>query len=457
MVQAKTASGDHRSPAPTLLLGLTLILLMVLGYSWYLSAQVSRLRDLQTNLIDRSRRESLQLLRIQNDLNALGIAIRDMLDGGQPYPLMAWSAQFERIRLDLDDALGRQEELATARRTPEQRQYLTSALAQFWDGAERVFDFAAAGDDDAARSEARVTLRAQLAALTTTVSRLLVQNNEQEAETAIRVQTIYSDVQRQVYWFLAATIAAIVGTTVYLVRSNRRLFDQLAALSNERRELARTLISTRESTLREIARELHDDLGQLLTAMGSMLTRAVRHLPSDAPVRAELQEVREIAQSALDNVRGLSQTLHPSILEELGLESAVVWYLQTAERQLGVTTRFERMGSPSAVDDMAAIQVYRVLQEALSNVARHSGTRDAVVRLVFDAATLRLDVEDRGRGVDADRSHGLGLVAMRERAELLGGTLELARPEAGGTLVRLTVPLVPPAASAGSSPDGAAS
>ena len=438
-------TGDHhRSPAPTLLFGLIVILLAVLGYSWYISTQIARLRDLQTNLIDRSRRESLQLLRIQNDLNALGLAMRDMLDGDQPYPLMAWSAQFERIRLDLEDALARQEELAAARRTPEQSEYLTSSLAQFWDASERMFDLAAAGRDADAREQIRVSLRARQAALNTTVSRLLVQNNEQEAETAARVQAIYADVQRQVYWFLAATVAAIVATTLYLVRSNRLLFARLAALSDERRELARTLMATRESTLREIARELHDDLGQLLTAMGSMLTRAARHLPSDAPLRGELQEVTQIAQSALDNVRGLSQTLHPSILEELGLESAIVWYLGTVERQLGVTVRFECAGAARTVDDTSAIQIYRVLQEALSNVARHSGAREASVRLAFDADTLRLDVEDRGRGLekrDADGPHGLGLVAMRERAELLGGTLELIRPEHGGTLVRLTIPV----------------
>ena len=113
------------------------------------------------------------------------------------------------------------------------------------------------------------------------------------------------------------------GDQRVLISSNRRLFAQLASLSEERRELARTLIATRESTLREIARELHDEFGQLLTAIGSMLSRVTRHAPPDSPLRADLREIGEVAQAALDNVRGLSQTLHPSILEELGLESAI--------------------------------------------------------------------------------------------------------------------------------------
>jgi signal transduction histidine kinase len=140
-------------------------------------------------------------------------------------------------------------------------------------------------------------------------------------------------------------------------------------------------------------------------------------------------------------VRGLSQTLHPSILEQLGLDSTVEWYLSTVERQLGMTVTYERTGAPAALDSMAATHVYRVLQEAISNVARHSGTKRAWVRLHNDEkAGLRLEIEDRGKGVSTDGPRGLGLVTMRERADLLGGRLEFARPAAGGTLVRFTMP-----------------
>jgi signal transduction histidine kinase len=89
---------------------------------------------------------------------------------------------------------------------------------------------------------------------------------------------------------------------------------------------------------------------------------------------------------------------------------------------------------------MTAVHVYRVLQEAINNVARHAGSRQAWVRLHSDAAGLRLEVEDHGRGVSADGRRGLGLVTMRERADLVGGTIEFVRPAAGGTLVRFTVP-----------------
>ena len=431
-----------RPPTAALLLGLLITLATVVAYSWYVSRQISGLRRLQTELTDRNRRDSLQLLRIQNDLNQLALAMRDMLDTTEPYPLVAWSAQFERIRLDLDDALRQEETVSVARRTPEQARYLASSVEQFWDASNRIFELARAGQEAEARTQIRLSLQARQAALSTTIARLLVQNNEIEAQTAQQVQDIYSSVQRQVYWFLAATLAAIAATGLYLIRSNRRLFAELAALSDQRRELAQTLIQTREATLGEIARELHDQLGQILTAMGSMLGRAARQAPEASPLRADLREIGEIAQAALDNVRGLAQTLHPSILEELGLESTIDWYLSTVEKQFGIQVAYERAGAPAAIDATTGIHIYRVLQESLSNVARHSGAKSARVRLRCDAGSVELEVEDHGKGLDAGtRRRGLGLVAMRERAELLGGTLELLRPREGGTLVRLTIPL----------------
>jgi signal transduction histidine kinase len=428
-----SSAGDSRSPTPALLLGLIVTLAAVVGVSWYVTRQISGLRALQTDLADRNRTDSLQLLRIQNDLNSLGLAMRDMLDSGEPYPLTAWSAQFARIRGDLDSAIRREGEVAGARRTSGQSEYLSRSLAQFWDATDRMFALAAGGHEAGAREQIRLSLQARQAALSTAVARLLVENNASEELTAAQVRDIYVQVQRQVYLFLGATFIVIALTSLYLIRSNRQLFARLSTLSNDRRELAQQLIATRESTLREISRELHDEFGQVLTAMGSMLGRAGKHSPEGSPLRAELREIGEIAQTTLDNVRGLSQTLHPSILEEAGLERTVDWYLSTIERQLGLAVSYERPRAPMAVDSEVGIQVYRVLQESLSNVARHSGVKDARVRLDFDGRMLQLDVEDHGKGIGAAQGRrGLGIVAMRERAALVGGTIEFLRPARGG-------------------------
>lgn len=437
-----------RSPTATLLLGLIVTLAMVLAYSWYISRQITGLRALQTDLTDRNRRESLQLLRIQNDLNQLALAMRDMLDPEEAYPLVAWQSQFERIRADLDDAIAQQAEVAVGRRTPEQSQYLAGAVRQFWEAAQRIFDLASGGREAEAREQIRLSLQARQAALSTTVARLLVQNNEVEAQAAQQVQDIYAQVQRQVRWFLIATLIVIAATGLYLIRTNRRVFLAMSSLSEQRQDLARQLITTREDTLRELSRELHDEFGQLLTAMGSMLGRLRRRVPEGSSLRDELREVAEIAQAALDNVRGLSQTLHPSILEELGLSSTVDWYLDTVPKQLDVTVHYTKEGDAVVPADVA-IHVYRVLQEAISNVARHSGAREAWVRLALEPPVLRLEIEDHGRGMPAaETGRGLGLVAMRERASLIGGTLEFSQPAGGGTLVRLAVPLQGPGVEA---------
>jgi signal transduction histidine kinase len=429
-----------RSPTVALLLGLVITLAAVVAYTAYITYQLSGLRKLQRDVIDRNRRDSLQLLRLQNDLNALGLGMRDMLDTSQPYPLKAWSAQFQRIQRDLNDALRLEENLSVAVRTPEQRQYLEDSLAQFWVASDRTFALAGEGKEAAAREEIRTSLQTRVAALSTAVARLLVANNESEQQAVERIERIYDGVQRQVYLFLLATLIAIVLTSVYLIRLNRRLFAYISRLSEQRSELAQKLISTQESTLLHISRELHDEFGQILTAVGSMLRRAGRQAPEGSPLRADLQEVSEIAQSALDKVRSLSQALHPVTLEEAGLDSTIDWYLPVVERQNGIVIHYNKVGTPFPVESRAGIHIYRVLQEALNNVARHSGTREAWVRLQFEPDRLGLEVEDHGNGFQPNGRKGIGLVAMRERAELVGGGIEFLQPTGGGTLVRLWVP-----------------
>ena len=429
------------SPTLGLILGLAITVAAVIAYAWYTTAQISGLRKLQNEFADRNRKDSLQLLRIQNDLNSLGLAMRDMLDADEQHPLAAWSAEFERIHADLDDALRLEAQLAVAARTPEQRQYLENSFAQFWDAANGAFSLVRGGDVNAARKQVRLALQPRQASLTNAVARLLVENYESEGKASAQVLQIYDRVQRQVYFFLAATLAAILATGLYLIHSNRRLFERLASLSRQRSELARQLIATQESTLRHVSRELHDEFGQTLTAVGALLSRAEKQMPDGSAVREELHEVRDIAQQTLENVRSLSQALHPVMLDETGLESTVDWYLPMIERQTGIRVHYEKSGASFPIDGGAGIHVYRILQEALNNIVRHSGSREAWVRLRFLTSQLELDVEDHGAGFESQKSKpGIGLVAMRERAQLLEAAIEISRLPQRGTLVRLIVP-----------------
>lgn len=434
-------SPPERSPTLGLLLGLMITLSAVLAYSAYITWQVTGLRKLQTDLVDRNRKDSLQLLRIQNDLNLLAVAMRDMVTSDEPYPLTAWSAQFQRIRTDLDDAMRLEAGFASANRTPEQSAFLSSYFTQFWDAVDRVFALAHDGKEKEAREQIQLSLQERQATLSTTVARLLVQNSENEEQAGQRIVQIYDRVRRQVYVFLAATLLAILLNGLSLIRWNRRLFARMAEISERRSELAQKLISTQESTLRYISRELHDEFGQILTAIGSMLRRAGTHAPEGSSLRADLQEVLQTVQATLESVRSLSQALHPVMLDEAGLESTMDWYIPTVERQTGIAISYEKQGEPFSVDGGAGVHVYRILQEALNNAARHSSAKQIWVRLHFLPSVLELEVEDHGTGfTERPGKRGIGLVAMRERSELMGGRIVFSRPAEGGTRVHLTVP-----------------
>ncbi len=406
-------------------------------YSGYTVAQLRSLRRLQAETIDRNRADSLLLLRIQNNLNSLAITMRDMLDESESYPLIAWRGPLKRIQVDLADALEREEKVSRA--TEDQRKYLAGSVAQFWDGVDRIF---ALTDEAEGRTRVRLSLQAREEALSNTIARLLVQNNESEQQAAAETQAIYGRAERNAYLFLAAMLVLIVVTSLYLVRWNRGMFAQVASLSGKRSELARQLISIQENTFRHISRELHDEFGQILTAIGAMLHRAGKRIPAaDESLRRDFEEVREIVQSTLDKIRALSQALHPVVLDDAGLEGALNLYLPGFEKQTGIAVHYEKDGESRVVDRDVAIHVYRVLQEALNNVARHSKSAEADVRLRFGADALVLEVEDHGVGFGQQKEgRGMGLTSMRERAELIHGKIEFLRQNGGGALVRLTVP-----------------
>jgi signal transduction histidine kinase len=428
------------SPTVRLLAGLAITLSAVALYSGYTVMQLRSLEQLQGGIIDRNRADSLLLLRIQNNLNSLGLAMRDMLEGSEPYPLTAWQAQFRRMRTDLEDALSRETQSSPLDRDAGQRKYLSDSLGQYWDALDRIFALAQSGQETEARTLIRLSLQARQEALSTAVARLLVQNNAIEQQAGARIRSVYAGVERNVYLFVAAMLVLILLTSLYLVQYNRRLFEEVAVLSARRSELAQQLIAMQENTFRSISRELHDDFGQILTAVGTMLQRTSRRPADPDSVRADLREVQEIVQSTLDKVRALSHALHPVILDEIGFEGALDQYLPGFQRQTGIEVKYEKSGATREVDRGVAIHLYRVMQEALNNVAKHSQSKRAEVRLRYLPEAVVLEVEDHGVGFGSSHGYGMGLVSMRERAGLVNGLLDLETRSSGGALVRLTVP-----------------
>lgn len=434
------------NPTARLLAGLAVISIAVALFSAYSLHQISGLRELQLEAIDRNRRDSLQLLRIQNNLQNVALSLRDMTEGASPYPITAWTAEFERIRADLDDALALEQELAPTVRTDQQQAFLHDSLSDFWEAVQSMFRAAEQGDESESRRLIREVVQPRHASIANTVARFLVSNNEAEQAAATEIQKIYDSVEKNTYYFMAAVFAAIFLTGGYMVFHNRRVFRDLADLSEVRQVLAARLISLQEDLFESVARELHDEFGQTLTAAGAMLTRLERKANGASDeLREGLKEAKGVTQHALDGVRRLSQRLHPNVLNDFGLDGAVEWHVAQVRDQSGLAIRYERPGaSLASIDADRAIHIYRVLQEALSNVLRHSGAQEVDVRLSVRDGRVRLEVQDDGKGLPLDgvTPRGLGLVAMRERASIIGGNLTITQPGGRGALVSLEAPMM---------------
>jgi two-component system, NarL family, sensor histidine kinase UhpB len=208
--------------------------------------------------------------------------------------------------------------------------------------------------------------------------------------------------------------------------------EMIARLELERRESARAALAGQESERVRIARELHDEVGQRLTAIVLQLERVARDTGA-----VEVAEAREGARETLEEVREIARRLRPEVLDDLGLGSALAALTIDVSRRTRL--RIDRQVAPGlrVLDPEEELVIYRVAQEALTNVARHSGAKRARVELRSNEGEVELVVQDDGRGLDPEGGEGSGLLGMRERAVLVGATFSIEVGEVGGTTVRL--------------------
>jgi signal transduction histidine kinase len=434
------------NPSTRLIAGLLVTVGLILAFCLYTVHEISLLRDEQTRISERNRLDSLQLLRIQNNLSELALSIRDMAERTEPYPLASWRQAFARRKLDLEQAIAAERALAPAVRPAAQQDQLLALVGRFWASLDQAFAEADAGREDQAIEILRGGATGHLQAVVGMVSQFLVLNNRVQQDAAQTNRAIYGRVQREIFVLMGALLLIVSVTGAYGIAANRRAFEDVGRLSGELRSLSWKMMRMQEDLQENFSRELHDEFGQLLTATGMLLGRVKRKLPPDSPLLADLEEVRGIVQETLERIRTESRMLHPVILDDFGLENALKWYVEQFGRQHGVEARFVKEGPIGVVSPEAAIHIYRIVQEALTNVSRHSGSTEAWVRLRQAEDRIELEIEDRGRGLppEAERREGwrgIGLVSMRERAELMGGEFALVPAAAGGTIVRVGVPL----------------
>jgi signal transduction histidine kinase len=480
---APAAAGSRaRAPLVRLALGLTLSLLTIIGFCLYAAHEIGRLRDEQMALSERNRRDSLQLIRVQNNLSTLAITLRDMTDRTEPYPMAAWASTFDRLELDLQQALELERSLAPAR-PPGQQQQIADTTGRFWAAVDRALALAGRGDEAAAIEAVRTDALPRHAELVSLVSQLLVRNTQVEEASAAAARDVYTRVVRQIYWLMAILAAAVAVAGVLNIAATRRAFEEVRTLSGQLRALSWRMLKLQEDVQTSMARELHDEFGQILTAITMLLGRVKRRagmsaaaaaaptaaspavaLPgasaADAPdappdpLVRDIEEVHGIAQQTLERIRTQSRLLHPVILDDFGVEQALAWYVDQFSRQHGLPATFSTSGVGVVPPDIA-IHIYRIVQEALGNASRHARASRAWVRLTQVQGILTLEVEDDGRGLPQWRGEapagtggaasgaigGIGMTSMRERTELVGGELTLIRGATGGLLIRCVIPL----------------
>ncbi|MFJ7962801.1 HAMP domain-containing sensor histidine kinase [Streptomyces sp. NPDC096324] len=226
------------------------------------------------------------------------------------------------------------------------------------------------------------------------------------------------------------------GETAELIRTFNAMLDRL---EQERASSSARVLLAQEAERRRIAQELHDEVGQSMTAILLALERAAAD--ADEPLRGDLRQVQEITRGSLDEVRRLARRLRPGVLEDLGLISALTSLTEEFSTHVGlrVVRRFDT-GLP-VLDQQTELVLYRVAQEALTNAARHAEASQVEVSLRHTDEAVVLAVVDDGRGNGVARE-GAGIRGMRERALLIGATLDVTSPPQAGTQVRLTVPSV---------------
>jgi signal transduction histidine kinase/DNA-binding response OmpR family regulator len=237
-------------------------------------------------------------------------------------------------------------------------------------------------------------------------------------------------------------LAAIADLSSIAI-SHARLFEQVSEGRHRLQALSRQLVEVQEAERRHLANELHDQVGQMLTGLLFSL-EAGKVLP-DQEAKSSLAASQEIVREIIAQVRELSLNLRPSLLDDMGLQECLRWHFQRYSSQTGILVQFAENGLgekrfPAEIE----ITVYRIIQEALTNIARHAQVQEAWVSIQVNGDYLNIKIEDQGLGfdpqlVEAD-SDSIGLGGMRERANLVGGQLEISSTPAHGTMIYAQIP-----------------
>jgi signal transduction histidine kinase len=432
--------------------GFALICATWLFAGYYFSRRMAELQTRATAISERYMRGQELLTTVRSQVLVGSVYVRDALLDPDRANADEYRANLEEAYRTADQALMQYEPVVD---TPAERDRIARLRADIGDFRTTVLNVLAT-DSSRWLIEARTLLRREIMPKREGVIRVTDEVQALNRNGFILQQnqlaSLYRAAQQRLWESFGLAVLVSLGIALFAAAYVGRLEDRIhrqrvkeAENTRDLQRLSMKVITAQEEERRVIARELHDEVGQALTAIKVELAVAEREIRSVGGPHDVLDDARAISESVLTTVRDLSHLLHPSVLDDLGLAAAVDWYLKGFGRRHGLQVDLVKDRMDERLQPEAEVTAYRIIQEALTNVVKHADANSCRVYLQRLANTLLVTVEDDGVGFDVQRSdhpddpYGLGLIGIRERVSRLGGSLRLESSPGRGT--RLTVEL----------------
>jgi signal transduction histidine kinase len=264
-----------------------------------------------------------------------------------------------------------------------------------------------------------------------------------------KLNATFNGLRLRLILMLGSTVGVGIVVAALTIRRTLRLENELQKryeegqrTQQELKELSARLVSAQEEERRAISRELHDEVGQSLSALLMEAGNAAARVPQDsAEVRRHVESIKKLAEASVNVIRNMTLLLRPSMLDDFGLVPALEWQAREVSKRTGLRVHVTAAETATELPDDLRTCIYRVVQEALHNCARHAHARSVKVVVKQQAGRIVLSVEDDGAGFDARRVRGLGLVGMEERVNHLGGAFEIVSRPGAGTKLEVELPL----------------
>jgi signal transduction histidine kinase len=395
----------------------------------------------------RFQRLSLDLERLRSDMFLVASYVRDQLFDSESDLAEDRSNEFKKARLTVETRLNSISENVAAERRPE-FDHLRQEIDEYWKFAEPLFSshhgearsMRVLWRELSLRRESVLTVVAEIGSF----NEGAVQLRQHEIETAQEDLIQYTWRMTLVSSILGLIVAAAVGYGNHVLQKEaNQQRVQTERAETELRSLSSQLVHAQEQERRTISRELHDEVGQTLTGLGIELAN-LEHLRSGPPSEfaSHIADAKRLTTETLRTVRNMAMGLRPSMLDDSGIAPAVRWQAQELSRRTGKPVELQIKGDFGRLGDEGRTCLYRVVQEALTNCARHAEA--TTIRIIMHAQNeaVSLSVQDDGVGFDTARARtGLGLIGIEERVKELGGSLAVDSWPHRGTLVRVEIPL----------------